>query len=184
MYTIIIVHSKISTYKYSAMYCTVLELVLDYMCIIVLYCTGLSIVLLLLIGFYCPLHEQCTVCTRTGKKVRRFKPSFVCCAFEAKFEALLLSTLMFAHADLYNLNVWLNCGSRNVDAVLLPASVSFLSPVMLNPSRNSDRKKTSTRYKAIIQFCRLSIAIQGKSNIDKNTCKPSKLFLTNFQIKY
>ena len=133
MYTIIIVHSKISTYKYSAMYYTVLYLslymciivlhctglsialllqcnklyctvlYLTILCIIVLYCTGLSIVLvlqcnvlyctwactwlyvyhctiltglsialLLLIGFYCPLHEQCTVFTRTGKKVQTF----------------------------------------------------------------------------------------------------------------
>ena len=62
---------------------------------------------------------------------------------------------------------------NNVD---LAASVSFLStPVMLNLSRNSNRNKTSTRYKAIIQFWRLSIANQGKSNIDKNTCEPSNI---------
>ena len=65
---------------------------------------------------------------------------------------------MFAHAHLLNLhvNMWLimwEC-SRNVEAMLLAVSVSFLSPAMLNPSRNSDRNKTSTRYKAIIQFWR------------------------------
>ena len=60
------------------------------------------------------------------------------------------------------------CGcSSKVDVVLLTASVSFLSPVMLhvNPSRNSNRNKTSTRYKATIQFWRLSITNQGESNI-------------------
>ena len=80
---------------------------------------------------------------------------------------------MFAHVHLCNLNMWsiiLAC-SRKIEAVLLAASVSFLSPAMLNPSRNSDRNKTSTCYKAIIQFWRYSIANQGKSNIDKNTCK-------------
>ena len=40
----------------------------------------------------------------------------------------------------------------------------------------SKHKKNSTCYKAIIQFGRLSIANQGKSNIDKNTCKPSFIF--------
>ena len=60
-----------------------------------------------------------------------------------------------------------------LEAVLLAASVSFLSPVMLNPSRNSDRNKTSTRYKAIIQFWSHSIANEGKSNIDEKTCEPS-----------
>ena len=48
---------------------------------------------------------------------------------------------------------------------------------MLNPSRNSDRNKTSTYYKAIIQFWRHYIAKQGKSNIDNNTCEPSKVRL-------
>ena len=63
-------------------------------------------------------------------------------------------TLMFAHAHSCNLNVrsimW--ACSIKVEAVLLAASVSFLCPAMLNPSRNSDRNKTSTRYKAIIHF--------------------------------
>ena len=62
-----------------------------------------------------------------------------------------------------------------VEAMLLAASVSFLSPAMLNPNRN----KTSTCYKAIVQFWRLSIANQGKSNIDKNTCEPSNLLSLN-----
>ena len=61
-------------------------------------------------------------------------------------------------------------------AVFLAAFVLFLSPAMPNPDRNSDRNNTSTCYKAIIQFWRLSIANQGKSNIDKkNTCEPSKV---------
>ena len=61
-------------------------------------------------------------------------------------------TLMFVHAHLCNLNVWsiMWACSRKVEAVLLAAFVSFLCPAMLNPSRNSDRNKTSTRYKAII----------------------------------
>ena len=42
--------------------------------------------------------------------------------------------------------------------------------------RNSDRNNTSTHYKAIIQFWRLFIANQGKSNIDKNMCEPSFVF--------
>ena len=61
--------------------------------------------------------------------------------------------------------------SRKIEAVLLAASVSFLSPMMLNSSRNSNRNKTSTCYKAIIHFWRHSIANHGKNNIDKNMCK-------------
>ena len=62
--------------------------------------------------------------------------------------------------------------SRKVEAVLLADSVSFLNPVMLNPSRNRDSSnKTSTCYKAIIQFKRYSIAHQGKNNIDKKLLK-------------
>ena len=90
-----------------------------------------------------------------------------------------MPTLMFAHAHFYNLNVWLiiwAC-SRKVEAVLLASSVSFFSPAMLNPSGNSNRNKTSTRYKAIIQFWRHSIPIQGKSSIDKDTCEPSNICL-------
>ena len=85
-------------------------------------------------------------------------------------------TLMFAHSHFCNLNVWLimwGC-SRKVDTVLLAASVSFLSPVMLNPSRNSDRNKSSTRYKAIIQFWRHPIANQCKNNI---TCVNVQIFI-------
>ena len=65
------------------------------------------------------------------------------------------------------------CSSK-VGPVLLAASVSFLSPAMLHQSRNCDRNKTSTHYKAIIQFWWLSITNQGKSSIDKNTCIPVK----------
>ena len=83
---------------------------------------------------------------------------------------------------LCNLNVWLiiwSC-SRKVDAVLLAASVSFLSP-----ARNRNRNKTSIHYKAIIQFWRHPIANQGQINIDKNMCKPSNIrlfLLTKLQI--
>ena len=80
-----------------------------------------------------------------------------------------MPTLMFAHVHFCNLNVWsiMWACSRKVEAVLLAASVSIHCPAMLNPSRNSNRNKTSTRYKAIIQFWRHSIANQGKGNIDK-----------------
>ena len=71
--------------------------------------------------------------------------------------------------------------SRKVEAVLLAASVSFLSPAILNPSRNSNRNKTSTHYKAIIQFWRLSMANQGKCHIDKNTCEPLNICFCNFR---
>ena len=36
---------------------------------------------------------------------------------------------------------------------------------------NYIHNKTSTRYKAIIHFWRLSIANQDKNTIDKNTCE-------------
>ena len=58
--------------------------------------------------------------------------------------------------------------------MFLAASVSFLSPAILNLGRNSDMNNTSTRYKARVQFWRLSITNQGESNIDKNTREPSK----------
>ena len=48
--------------------------------------------------------------------------------------------------------IWV-CSSK-VEAVWLAASVSFLSPAMY---KSSDRNKTSTRYKAIIQFWKLSV---------------------------
>ena len=62
-----------------------------------------------------------------------------------------------------------------VEAVLLAAFVLFLSPAVPNLDRNTDRNHTSSRYKAIILFWKLSIANQGKTNIDKNTCEPSNL---------
>ena len=105
-----------------------------------------------------------------------FKLTFVCCAFESKCSLRSFPatpTLIFAHVHLYTLNVWLVmwvCSSE-VESVLLTASISFLSPVMLSPSRNSDRNKTITRYRAIIQFWRLSIANEGERNIDKKLLK-------------
>ena len=87
-------------------------------------------------------------------------------------------TLMFAHAHLCNLNMWsiMWACSRKVEAVQLAASVSFLCPVMLNPSRNSNRKKTSTRYKAIIQEA-FYIANQDQTNIDKKSCADLQIFV-------
>ena len=61
-----------------------------------------------------------------------------------------------------------------VEAVLLAAFVLFLSPAVPNLDRNTDRNHTSSRYKAIILFWRLSIANQGKTNIDK---KPVRTFV-------
>ena len=124
-----------------------------------------------------------------GKKFQMFEPLFVCCAFESKFSLrsfAAMPTLMFAHMHLYTVNMWLikwTCSSK-VEAVLLAASVSFLSPAMLNLSRNSDRNKTNTRYKAIFQFWRLSIANQGESNTDIKTHANllSKLFGTKLRI--
>ena len=110
-----------------------------------------------------------------GKKLRMFEPLFVCCAFKSKFSLrsfTAMPTLMFVHVHLYTLNVGLimwACSSK-VEALGFVA-VSFLSPALRNPSRNSNRNKTSTRYKAIIQFWRLSIVNQGKSNIDKTLLK-------------
>ena len=118
------------------------------------------------------------------KEVWRFEPSFICCTFKAKFLPLKLwchAHLTFALAHLYNINVRLimwACSSK-VEAALLAAFVLFLRPVMLNLSRDSNRNNTSTRYKAIIQFWRLSthihVANQDKCNINKNTCKTSFL---------
>ena len=128
---------------------------------------------------------------RAWKKLWMFEPSFICCAFEfAKFylrSFAATATLMFVDVHLCILNMWLiiwACSSK-VEAVLLATSVSFLSPAMLNPSRNSDRNKTSICYKAIIQ---LFIAYQSENNINKRLLKtPSKLtklFWTKLQIWY
>ena len=120
---------------------------------------------------------------RAGKKVQMFEPSFVCCRFNLNFSLRSFAatpTLMFARtcalvqSKCVQWSIMWACSSK-FEAVLLAASVSFLSPAMLNPSRNSDKNKTSTCYKAIIQFWSHSIANQGKSNIDKNTCEPSNI---------
>ena len=63
-----------------------------------------------------------------------------------------MPTLMLVHVHFDTLNVWLMiwiCSSK-VKAMLLAASVSFLSPEILNLNRNSNRNKTNTCYKAII----------------------------------
>ena len=75
-------------------------------------------------------------------------------------------TLMFAHAHSCNLNVWSIMWACSIKVVGCFCLVSLSSDA-------SDMNKTSTRYKAIILFWRLSI---GKTNIDKNTCKPSFVF--------
>ena len=105
-----------------------------------------------------------------------FKLSFICCAFESKCSLRSFAatpTLIFVHVHLYTLNVWLIMWvySSEVESLLLAASISFLSPVMLSPSKNSNRNKTSTRYRAIIQFWRLSIANEGERNVDKKLLK-------------
>ena len=100
------------------------------------------------------LKVQCSLAIILGLG-KRFESSNLCSfAMHSKLNFSLRSfaaspTLMFAHVHLCNLNVWsiMWVCSRKVEAVFLAAFVS-----MLNPSRNSDRNKTSTHYKAIIQF--------------------------------
>ena len=64
--------------------------------------------------------------------------------------------------------------SRKVEGVLMDAFVLFLSPVLPNLDRNTDRNNTtcSTLIKQQSSFG----GFQGKSNIDKNTCEPSLVF--------
>ena len=108
-----------------------------------------------------------------------FQSLFVCCAFEAKFLPLKLHCHVHINVCTYNVCTC-TCAlvqsirvcvvndvvcSRKVEAVLLAASVSFLSPMLLNPSRNSNRNKTSTCYKAIIQFWRHSISTLIKTHV-------------------
>ena len=115
------------------------------------------------------VHTYIHVHTKAGKKVRMFEPSFVCCAFESKFSLRSPAHFNVCACALVHSNVWLimwACSGK-VEAFLLAASASFLSPAMLNSSRNSDRNKISTHYKAIMQFWRFSIANPGESNIDK-----------------
>ena len=111
-----------------------------------------------------------------GPKVRTFVRLLCIRSYISTFEAT--PTLMFAHAHFCNPNMWLIMWvcSMKVEAVLLAAFVLFLSPAVPNLDRNTNRNHTSSRYKAIILFWKLSIANQGKTNIDKNTCEPSFLF--------
>ena len=64
-----------------------------------------------------------------------------------------------------------------VEAVLLAAFdlLSYFSVQRCLIWIETDRNHTSSRYKAIIPFWRLSIANQGKTNIDKNTFELSNL---------
>ena len=75
-------------------------------------------------------------------------------------QSLTLTRAGIVQSNLMWLIMWV---CSRVDFVL------FLSPAILNPSRNNKRNKNtcSTRYKVIIQFWKLSIANQGESNIDK-----------------
>ena len=103
---------------------------------------------------YACMYMYMYIYIMTGKNLQMFKPSFVCYTFDSKFSFQSFAatpTLMFAHL---HSNVWLImwvCSSK-VETVFLAASVSFLSSVMLNPSRNSDRNMTTTCYKAITSF--------------------------------
>ena len=124
----------------------------------------------------CEVNWSGDVCItiRGGKNVRRFEPLFIFYTFETKF----LPSKVRCHTH-FNVCACALVQSKRVvnnvsmfdevEAGLLAAFVLFLSPAMLNLARNSDRNKTSTRYKAIIQFGRLSVTNQGKSNIDKKT---------------
>ena len=93
-----------------------------------------------------------------GRRFGRFKSSFICCKFEAKF-LHAKPTLMFVHKHFYQLTVrliiWV-C-SRKIEAVFLAAFVFFLSPVMHYLDRNSNRDNTITRYKAIIQLIKTHV---------------------------
>ena len=118
---------------------------------------------------YACMYMYMYIYIMTGKNIRMFKLPFVCCTFESKFSFLnfaVTPTLMFAHL---HSNMWLimwACSSK-AEAILLAASVSFLSPVMLNPSRNSDRNMTTTCYKAIT----------SKSNIDNKLFKKTYMYM-------
>ena len=132
------------------------------------------------------MHMYTCIHIRAGKKVQKFESSFVCCAFEATF--LLLQLSCHTHFNVctctlvQSKHVFNNVGEfqKRWGCVV---GCFCLSPAMLNPSTISESNKTSTRYKAIIQFWKHSIASQGKSNIDKNTCKRSNIpsfLLTKF----
>ena len=72
-----------------------------------------------------------------GKRFEIFEPSFVYCAFEAKFLLRSFAAMpisVFAHAHFCNLNVWLVC-HRKVEAVLLAVSAYFFSQAMLTGTR-------------------------------------------------
>ena len=71
---------------------------------------------------------------------------FVCCA-----EFLPLKLHFHAHFNVCAILIMWTCSSK-VEVVMLAASVSFLSPAMLNQSRIRDSNKTSTCYKVIIQL--------------------------------
>ena len=76
-----------------------------------------------------------------------FEPLIVCCTFLAEF---LPSKLCHTRFDILNM-----CTSSE-ECGRVPVKLRLCC--WLNPSRNSDRNKTSACYKAII--------------VDKNTCEP------------
>ena len=59
----------------------------------------------------------------------------------------------FVVVHLYTINMWLTMWaySSEVEPVLLAASVSFLSPVMLHPSKNCDRNKTGILNNPVLE---------------------------------
>ena len=95
-----------------------------------------------------------------GKKVWMFNLCLFAVHLKLHFSLWSFTTtptLMFAHVHLCNLNMWSSVFQKNWHCVvtyMCCASVSFLSPAMLYPSRKSNRNKTITRYKAIIQVWR------------------------------
>ena len=89
---------------------------------------------------------------------------------------------MFETFTCFKVTLDYTCASKhvvtisNVDVFQLAGSVSFLSLAMLNPSGNSNRKKSCTCYKTIIQFWRHSIAIKVRATLIK-TCANLRIFV-------
>ena len=86
------------------------------------------------------------IITGAGKKFQRFD-MFVWHAFEAKFlysRLTAMPTLIFAHEkSKFAVNVVEMF--QKIKGALLATSLPFLSPVMLNLSRNNNRNKTVYR---------------------------------------
>ena len=83
--------------------------------------------------------------TRARKKGGIFNAKFLPSKFRCYYTHFNVCTCALVHVQTTCVANNFGVLTRKVEAVLLAASVSFLSPAMLNPSRNSDRNKTSTR---------------------------------------